>query len=82
MASQYNGYSNGKAGAPDSLPPAAKKNVRPDGFPVLPPIKKPENPRVDPYANSKLLTYRLAKTQKSLLMKILYVTYLIILCSL
>ena len=76
MAS-YNGYAKSRGSPrPEPLEPIAdaaapKAGVRPDGFPVLPPIRKPDNPRVDPYANSKLLTFRLAKTQKNLLMKIL-----------
>ncbi|XP_035829063.1 dynein heavy chain 12, axonemal, partial [Aplysia californica] len=75
--SSHKGHANGRASPrtdtldPLQNKPPAKSGIRPDGFPVLPPIRKPENPRVDPYANSKLLTYRLANTQKSLLMKIL-----------
>ncbi|GFO33725.1 dynein heavy chain 12, axonemal-like, partial [Plakobranchus ocellatus] len=57
---------NGKA-----QPPPSTAITRPPGLPVLPPIRKPENPKVDPYANSKLMKFRLANHQKNLLLKIL-----------
>ena len=44
----------------------------PDGLPVLPPIERPKT-REDPYANSKLLTFRMAKHREDLLTKIMYV---------
>ena len=46
--------------------------VGPDGYPRLPPITKPNLPhREDPYANSKLMTYRLANHKQALLMQVL-----------
>ena len=79
-----NGYTNGHAeGAPamngkvngevGTTPRIRNKlgSIGPDGFPVLPPIRKPAKPKEDPYAKSKLMTYRLANQNQALLMKIL-----------
>ncbi|GFS01672.1 dynein heavy chain 12, axonemal-like [Elysia marginata] len=82
MATQNGGLSRGSPRATDNLTPlqngkaqtstpATAGITRPPGLPVLPPIRKPDNPKVDPYANSKLMTFRLAKHQKNLLLKIL-----------
>ena len=82
MATQNGGISRGSPRVADNLTPLqngkaqattpATANIpRPPGLPVLPPIRKPDNPKVDPYANSKLMTFRLAKHQKNLLLKIL-----------
>lgn len=78
MATNFNGYTNSR-GSPrmeNNMSPAengqpTKAGVRPDGFPVLPPIRKPDKSKVDPYANSKLMKFRLANHKKDLLMKIL-----------
>lgn len=43
----------------------------PDGYPRLPPINKPSTQKTDPYANSKLMTYRLANHKQALLMHIM-----------
>ncbi|KAH9504289.1 Dynein heavy chain 12, axonemal [Bulinus truncatus] len=63
------------SGSPNGLgtlgSPRSTRGTRPDGFPVLPPIHKPEKRTEDPYAHSKLLTFRLADHQKNLLIKIL-----------
>ncbi|XP_021341821.1 dynein heavy chain 12, axonemal-like isoform X1 [Mizuhopecten yessoensis] len=46
--------------------------IGPDGYPRLPPIKKPQVKIDDPYANSKLMTFRLANHKQALLMQILH----------
>ncbi|XP_069101059.1 dynein axonemal heavy chain 12-like isoform X1 [Argopecten irradians] len=46
--------------------------IGPDGYPRLPPIKKPQMKIDDPYANSKLMTFRLANHKQALLMQILH----------
>ncbi|KAK6177269.1 hypothetical protein SNE40_015399 [Patella caerulea] len=45
--------------------------IGPDGYPRLPPIKKPVSSKDDPYADSKLMTFRLANHKQALLMQIL-----------
>lgn len=45
--------------------------VGPEGYPRLPPISKPSIRTDDPYANSKLMTFRLANHKQAMLMKIL-----------
>ncbi|KAL3853484.1 hypothetical protein ACJMK2_017020 [Sinanodonta woodiana] len=46
--------------------------IGPDGYPVLPPIHTPGHlSREDPYAKSKLMTFRLANHNQALLMDIL-----------
>lgn len=47
------------------------KGVRADGLPRLPPIPKSVLKKEDPYATSKLLTYRAAKEKQNLLTKIM-----------
>lgn len=73
-----NGHSNGVNGQyEENSPRTESKNrsrlgVGPDGYPRLPPISKPNAPqREDPYANSKLMTFRLANHKQALLMKVL-----------
>ena len=46
------------------------KGVGPDGLPRLSPIERPKT-REDPFANSKLLTFRMAKHKQDLLKKIM-----------
>ena len=46
------------------------RGVGPDGLARLPPIQKPQT-REDPYANSKLMTFRMAKHKQDLLKKIM-----------
>ena len=67
-----NGAMNGET---EATPRLRNKlgSIGPDGFPVLPPIKKPAKPKEDPYAKSKLMTFRMANQNKALLMKILWV---------
>ena len=48
-----------------------KGGVGPEGYPRLPPITKPSQKADDPYANSKLMTFRLANHKQAMLMKIL-----------
>ena len=48
------------------------KGFGPDGLPVLPPIEKP-SARKDPYANSKLKNFRMARHKQDLLRKIMYI---------
>lgn len=69
-----NGHSNGVANSPRNGSQNKTKvgGVGPDGYPKLPPITKPNLPnREDPYANSKLMTFRLANHKQALLMKVL-----------
>ena len=46
------------------------RGVGPDGLPRLPPIQKPKN-NDDPYADSKLMSFRMAKHREGLLQKIM-----------
>jgi len=46
------------------------RGVGPDGLPRLPPIERPKT-REDPYAKSKLMTFRMAKHKEDLLKKIM-----------
>ena len=46
------------------------RGVGPDGLPRLPPIEKPMT-REDPFAKSKLMTFRMAKHKQDLLKKIM-----------
>jgi len=73
-SNDLNGHSNGVNGETGPSPRPRKQlgTIGPDGFPILPPIRKPAKPKEDPYAKSKLMTYRLATENKSLLMKILH----------
>lgn len=79
LASGLNGHANGINGQLNGNSPRAESRqksklagIRPDGYPRLPPIAKPNNPqRDDPYANSKLMTFRLANHKQALLMKVL-----------
>ncbi|KAH3819653.1 hypothetical protein DPMN_121394 [Dreissena polymorpha] len=80
-----NGHTNGVSAHPNGLTNvengASPRGIQirtkmgglgPDGFPRLPPINKPNTPlREDPYANSKLMTFRLANHKQALLMKVL-----------
>ena len=69
-----NGHLNGKVNGEVQANPRLRNklgSIGPDGFPVLPPIKKLAKPKEDPYAKSKLMTFRLANQNKALLMKIL-----------
>lgn len=59
---------NGGAG---SRQPTKMSGIGPDGYPRLPPIRKPGQKIDDPYANSKLMTFRLANHKQALLMQIL-----------
>ena len=45
--------------------------IFPEGYPRLPPIKKPKYPKEDPFAKSKMMTFRLSTYKQQLLMKIL-----------
>ncbi|XP_063405511.1 dynein axonemal heavy chain 12-like isoform X3 [Mytilus trossulus] len=70
-----NGASNGVNGLPNgnSNGPQRTKlgSIGPNGYPRLPPISKPQKRGDDPYANSKLMTYRLANAKQAMLMNIL-----------
>ncbi|XP_052780138.1 dynein axonemal heavy chain 12-like isoform X1 [Mya arenaria] len=73
-----NGHTNGIANGVDTQSPRNGQTrtklggLGPDGYPRLPPINKPAAPhREDPYANSKLMTFRLANHKQALLMKVL-----------
>ena len=57
-----------------AAPPKTNKfrGVGPDGLPRLPPIATPKT-RDDPYAKSKLMTFRMAKHREGLLHDIMYV---------
>jgi len=82
-----NGHSNGVNGHPNGLADTVNGvgnsprngqtrtklgGIGPDGYPRLPPINKPNAPhREDPYANSKLMTFRLANHKQALLMQVL-----------
>ncbi|KAL8620603.1 hypothetical protein ACOMHN_017884 [Nucella lapillus] len=69
-----NGYVNGKMNSESEATPRTRNklgSIGPDGYPVLPPIRKPAKPKEDPYTKSKLMTFRLANQNKALLMKIL-----------
>lgn len=70
MTSQ--GHSEGANGEFEAIPHLRSKigTIGPDGFPVLPPIRKPK-PKDDPYAKSKLMTYHLAAQNEALLRQIL-----------
>lgn len=74
-ANGVNGHSNGFDEQITNSPRTEKnkgKGIGPDGYPRLPPISKANVPqRDDPYANSKLMTFRLAKHKQALLMKVL-----------
>ena len=70
-----NGIANGVNG---TTPRTEARNrtrlggIGPDGYPRLPPINKPNHPmREDPYANSKLMSFRLANHKQALLMQVL-----------
>ena len=65
-----NGHVNG--GSPRAETQGRPRNgVGPDNYPRLPPINRPVKPRDDPYANSKLMTFRLANHKQALLMQVL-----------
>ncbi|XP_071083415.1 dynein axonemal heavy chain 12-like isoform X1 [Haliotis cracherodii] len=70
-----NGTTNGDGTANERLGPIRQKNkiggIGPDGYPRLPPIKRPAVSKEDPYANSKLMNFRLANHKQALLMQIL-----------
>ena len=66
---QMNGAMAGN-GAVDPKVTTRYRGVGPDGLPRLPPIQRPQT-REDPYANSKLLTFRMAKHKQDLLKKIM-----------
>ena len=78
-ANGINGHANGINGLPNGNSPRTEvKNrtklggIGPDGYPRLPPINKPNHPlREDPYANSKLMSFRLANHKQGLLMNVL-----------
>jgi hypothetical protein len=73
-ANGENGYLNGGMNGDVRTTPRQKSKlgtIGADGFPVLPPIRKPVKRKEDPYSKSKLMTYRLASENKQLLMKIL-----------
>ncbi|XP_041350374.1 dynein heavy chain 12, axonemal-like isoform X3 [Gigantopelta aegis] len=46
-------------------------SILPEGYPRLPPIRKPKYPKEDPFAKSKMMTFRLSNHKQQLLMKIL-----------
>lgn len=72
VANGVNGQYNGNSPRADSQSRGKMGGVGPDGYPKLPPITKPNIPqREDPYANSKLMTFRLANHKQALLMKVL-----------
>ena len=64
--SHVNGHANGRS------PGRSPRGIGADGIPRLPPIEKPRH-REDPFANSKLLTFRMARHKQDLLKKIMYV---------
>lgn len=71
MSNGINGSTNGDMN--EELTPRQRtkmSGVGLDGYPRLPPIQKSKRAD-DPYANSKLMTFRLANHKQALLMKIL-----------
>ena len=81
-ANGLNGHANGVNGVANGVngngPRTEARNrtrlggIGPDGYPRLPPINKPNQPmREDPYANSKLMSFRLANHKQALLMQVL-----------
>ena len=50
--------------------PSKVRGVGPDGLPRLPPIERPRT-RDDPFAKSKLMTFRMARHKQDLLRKIM-----------
>ena len=74
LSGQPNGVANGVNGSPrtDAINRTRLGGIGPDGYPRLPPINKPTHPmREDPYANSKLMSFRLANHKQALLMQVL-----------
>ena len=61
MASASRGHSKANGHA---------RGIGPDGIPRLPPIQRPAK-QEDPYANSKLMTFRVAKHKEDLLKQIM-----------
>lgn len=71
-ANGMNGVANGvSSGTPNGQQRVKLGSIGPNGYPRLPPINKPQKKTEDPYANSKLMTYRLANAKQALLMNIL-----------
>ena len=67
-----NGIMNGNSPRTESKQRGKLGGIGPDGYPRLPPITKPHVPiREDPYANSKLMNFRLANHKQALLMQVL-----------
>jgi hypothetical protein len=72
-----NGVENGVDGIPNGTSggPTVQRtklgSIGPNGYPRLPPINRPQRKMEDPYANSKLMTYRLANHKQTMLMQIL-----------
>lgn len=72
MNGHINGQLNGNSPRTEAKNRTKLGGIGPDGYPRLPPITKPNVPqREDPYANSKLMTFRLANHKQALLMKVL-----------
>lgn len=66
-----NGGSPRQNGSVNGDTPRSRGKLGSEGYPRLPPITKPNQRADDPYANSKLMTFRLANHKQAMLMKIL-----------
>ena len=67
-ANGVNGVANGTT---NGVQRTKMGSIGPNGYPRLPPINRPQKKAEDPYANSKLMTYRLANAKQAMLMNIL-----------
>eukprot|EP00105_Crassostrea_gigas_P043640 XP_019927788.1 PREDICTED: dynein heavy chain 12, axonemal isoform X3 [Crassostrea gigas] len=67
-----NGGSPRQNGSVNGDTPRSRGKLGSEGYPRLPPITKPSQRADDPYANSKLMTFRLANHKQAMLMKILH----------
>ena len=70
-ANGLNGHLNGDSPRSVDTQGRSRNGVGPDNYPRLPPISRPMKVRDDPYANSKLMSFRLANHKQALLMKVL-----------